>query len=507
MSSVTETTGGDLREGGRRTPWMLIGGGVAGAVLIGGGVVAATQLLSGGGDQPDSVLPATAAAYAQVDLDPEAAQKITAVRFFQGLDSTTKQELDKDWRKWVWDKLEEEGDAPSGVDFEKDIEPWLGDRAGIAVMPAGEGEEPTVAVALQVKDGKAALAFLDEQAKDDEQVAYYLDDDYVVFTAKETLEAVKSAAEQQALADNETYSQDMDDVGDLGVVSMWGDAAQLDDINPTTFNPAIDATQSELGVTAPEVKGRFAGTVRFTPDAIEMHAIGRGAEGVPLAEPADSPRLVNDLPADTVAALSMEQGDDMVQAAWDYYANLFPEELEEAKTQAAEQGFTLPDDIKTAVGDSMVLSVGPGIVEAVESIGATDASVPEMPVGYRVATDTARLQTLLNDNGVGQGVLTLKDEGGVLTLGTDQAYVDAIAGGAGDTLGASDLFTRAVANSDKASSTLFVDVSTLEQYYLPEIPDEQARNSLEQLAAVGISSVNEGKGDSTITVRFVADEK
>ena len=108
---------------------------------------------------------------------------------------------------------------------------------------------------------------------------------------------------------------------------------------------------------------------------------------------------------------------------------------------------------------------------------------------------------------MGQGVLTLKDEGGVLTLGTDQAYVDAIAGGAGDTLGASDLFTRAVANSDKASSTLFVDVSTLEQYYLPEIPDEQARNSLEQLAAVGISSVNEGKGDSTVTVRFVADEK
>ena len=162
MSSVTETTGGDLREGGRRTPWMLIGGGVAGALLIGGGAYAATQLLSGGGDQPDSVLPATAAAYAQVDLDPEAAQKITAVRFFQGLDSTTKQELDKDWRKWVWDKLEEEGDAPSGVDFEKDIEPWLGDRAGIAVMPAGEGEEPTVAVALQVKDGKAALAFLAE---------------------------------------------------------------------------------------------------------------------------------------------------------------------------------------------------------------------------------------------------------------------------------------------------------------------------------------------------------
>ena len=77
MTSVTETTGEDVSEGGRKTPWLLIGGGVAAAALIGGGTAAAL-IMGGGGDRPDSVLPGDIAAYAQIDLYPSAGQKVAA---------------------------------------------------------------------------------------------------------------------------------------------------------------------------------------------------------------------------------------------------------------------------------------------------------------------------------------------------------------------------------------------------------------------------------------------
>lgn len=506
MATVTETTGGDVTEGGRKTPWLLIGGGLGAAALIGGGAAAAV-MLAGGGDQPDSVLPATAAAYAQIDLDPEAAQKVTAVRFFQGLDPELRESIDRDWRKWAWEQLEKEGEMPTDVSYEEDIEPWLGDRAGVAVIPAGEDAEPLVAVALQVKDGDAALAFLDEMtAEGSQDVAYYLESDYVVLTQADTLDAVKAAAEQGTLDDNETYVSDMGDLGDTGIVAGWVDAAQASDIDPSALNPGMAMTEAELGLgEQPEVTGRVAGTLRFTADAIEMHGISRGVEGVTAAEDASATRLVGELPADTAGALSVENGSGMVRAAWDYYAELYPDEVAQLSEEAAGAGFTLPDDLMTVLGDSMTLAVGPDIVDAAMNTSPTDPAVPAVPVAYRVTTDTERLQAMLNDNGLGQGVLVMRDDNGTLTLGADQGYVDAVAQGTGDTLGSSDLFTRAVADSDSADFTLFVNVNPFEQYYLPEVTDAEAREALEKLGAVGMSATNENDNDGRFTFRFVAD--
>lgn len=511
MTTVTETAGGEVSEGGRKTPWLLIGAGVGAVTLIGGGVAAA-MMLSGGGERPDGVLPGDAAFYAQVDLDPSAGQKVAAVRFFQGLDSDLEQRLaDGEWREWVWEQIEKEGDVPSDVSFAEDIEPWLGDRAGVVGMASGEGGEPVVAVALQVKDGDAALAFLDEHlADDDEEVGYYLEGDYVVFSAADTLETVRSAAQESPLSDNEDFTSDMDDLGEAGIVAMWADLSQVDELDPTAFDPSLQMTEEELGLGSaqPEVTGRMAGTVRLTPDAIEMHGVTRGISGLaemPAGGNADN--LVTQLPADTAVALSLENGGDMVQSLWDFYSQDYAEELQQATDAAAEQGFSLPDDLKVVLGDSMTLAAGPGIVDAVMGMSQTEPSVPELPVVYRATTDTARAQELLNDNGMGAGVLVVREDDGTLSLGSDQAYVDAAAEASGDTLGDSRLFTRAVADADEAQSTFFIDVAPFEQFYLPEVTDEKARTALEKLAAVGVSNVTEDGGDSRFTLRMVADEE
>lgn len=508
MTTVTETPGGDLTEGGRRAPWLLVGGGVAAAALLGGGVYAALAM-SGGGDQPDSVLPATAAAYAQVDLDPSAGQKVTAVRFFQGLDPEVRESIDRDWRAWVWEQLQQEGDLPSDVDYAEDVEPWLGDRAGVALIPTGEGEEPVAAVALQVKDGQAALDFLDGlDAEGTEDLAYYLADDYVVLTRQGSLEMVRAAAETGTLDEHDPYTSDMDDLGEAGIVAMWVDAARASEVDPSAFSPDLQMTEEALGLPAqPEVTGRMAGTVRFSPDAIELHGITRGVSGVALPEASDATRLVGGLPADTAVALSMENGAQMVQATWDYYAELYPDEVAATSDRAAEAGFTLPDDLKTVLGESMALSVGPGIVDAVTGMSPTDPSVPALPLGYRVTTDTTRLQAMMNENGLGAGILVLREDDGTLTVGTDQAYVDGLADGTGETLGSSALFSAAVADAGSSDTVFFVDVAAFERFYLPEVTDEDARAALEELGAVGMSGTTEGEGEGRFTLRLVADEE
>ncbi|ANS78871.1 hypothetical protein SGUI_1475 [Serinicoccus hydrothermalis] len=507
---MSETSGDDVTEGGRKAPWLLIGGGVAAAAVIGGGTAFAL-MMGGGGDRPDSVLPGEVAAYAQIDLDPSAGQKVAAVRFFQGLDSDLEQRFsDGEWREWVWEQLEEQGEAPEGVSFEEDIEPWLGDRAGVAMMPAGEGEEPAVAVALQVKDGDAATAFLDEHLSDDaEELGYYLEGDYVVFSQADTLDAVRSAAEAGSLSDNEDFTSDMEDLGEAGVMAMWADLSQIDDIDASAFDPSLEMTEEQLGMGAeqPEVTGRMAATVRLTPDAIEMHGVSRGVAGMEVPAAGDGEHLVTQLPADTAVALSLENGSDMVQAMWDYYSEDYAEQLQEAADAAEAQGFVLPDDLKVALGESMTLAVGPDVVGAFANMSQTDPGVPELPLAYRVTTDTERAQQLLNDNGMGAGVLVVRDDDGTLTLGTDQAYVDGVAEVDGATLGESDLFTRAVADAGEAQSTFFVDVAPFEEFYLPQVTDEKARTALEKLAAVGASSVVEEGGDGHFTMRMVADEE
>ncbi|OLT26524.1 hypothetical protein BJF82_16715 [Kytococcus sp. CUA-901] len=85
----------------------------------------------------------------------------------------------------------------------------------------------------------------------------------------------------------------MDDLGEAGVVAMWADMAQLDDIDPSDFDPSLEMTQEQLGMGGeqPEITGRVAATVRLTPDAIEMHGVSRDVAGMEVpAGGGDPPR-------------------------------------------------------------------------------------------------------------------------------------------------------------------------------------------------------------------------
>src|SRR3712207_6354108 len=61
---------------------LVIGVGTTVLALVAGAAVYATTTLSGGGRQPDELVPRSAVAFLKVDLDPAARQKLAAREFF-----------------------------------------------------------------------------------------------------------------------------------------------------------------------------------------------------------------------------------------------------------------------------------------------------------------------------------------------------------------------------------------------------------------------------------------
>ena len=205
----------------------------------------AYRKLSGGGTQPEAVVPARAAAYAEVDLDPPAAQKIAAARFLRAHPAVAR-------------SLHANGDigrllltstvaGAKAIDFDRDIKPWAGDRAAVALVPNVAGSPMTYELAFQIKDPAAAkrllprLAIRSRDANVDAFVeggtgpndilgdapeGWVIKDGYAILAPTTRLaRALADDAAKEALSSNTTYVNDLAPLGDH-VASLWVDPSR-----------------------------------------------------------------------------------------------------------------------------------------------------------------------------------------------------------------------------------------------------------------------------------------
>jgi hypothetical protein len=113
-----------------------------------------------GGTDPAAAVPQGVALYAEVVLRPEGSVREDALaaagKVLRTSDPAAR------IRRLIQDGLTSDG---TKVDFAKDVEPWLGDRAGVwFTMPAREGAEPGGAAVVAVRDADEARAKIDELA-------------------------------------------------------------------------------------------------------------------------------------------------------------------------------------------------------------------------------------------------------------------------------------------------------------------------------------------------------
>jgi hypothetical protein len=107
-------------------------------------------------DDAIHLVPEDALAYVHLNVDPDTEQYEDAAKVFERLPGITKQAS-----TLMLSRLPGAGGAPP--DFERDIAPWFGGEAALAIMPAGGGVGEGVGL-LEVSDESGAREFADSLA-------------------------------------------------------------------------------------------------------------------------------------------------------------------------------------------------------------------------------------------------------------------------------------------------------------------------------------------------------
>jgi len=536
MSSTTPSSGepeyvdlGHRKPKGSR-PGLVVGivVGVVAALALPLSAFAIFRFMSGGGPQPDAVLPGNAAAYFRIDLDPSAPQKMAAIRFlstFPAFEKHTHVTDDStDVRQTIFDAML--GSAPCQVDFEQDVAPWLGNRFGAAVVMASSAgsTDPTVVGAVQVTDRQAAeegLRKLQGCHRDGEPAGgwSFLNGYMVVAKTQQKAADFAAAARRTPLADNQQFRADMDTLGDQGVASLWFSGDRLYQVfrahvtaDPGPAGDALDHMGDQVRQQVESTARSGAAAFRFNDSYLELATV---LTGDAYKQPADGAVADMALPRTTAAALGFVHGAKYVDKQSDMLLRMTAAhhgatDPEQARRQLEEHlGLRFPDDVKTLVGNSFTVALDSRGLGLAAIAGRRNPSL--LDLGARSSTDTdafRRVVQTLQQAATRNGIpvrLAVEDtkDGAVVALNKNYAATLADGGPLADTA----VFDKAVPDADQAQSVLFVNVDALENGGLGMAALGGAGGMQELLAnvtkleAVGASSsVHDGYSLGTVRI-------
>ena len=465
---------------------------VAVLAVISGGAVFAYARLNGGGDQPAAVLPGTAIAYARIDLNPSAGQKVAAIRFMLKFPSA-KENLgltsdNDDLRQKLFDLIKKQsGDDLADVDFAKDIEPWLGDRAGAAAIPAADGDEdPDAIVAVQVKDQEKATAGLDKLfAEEKDKPGRAFTEGYVILGENQaSVDAAVSAAKNSPLSENSKFEADMSALGEQGFASVWADTKGLAELSGRSLT---DEQRSALPA------GSMAAALRFDASFVELKGVVHADQSVKVSS-SDAGDLIAQLPDTTAGALALSDGENLVSTIWSQLEkNAGGLDLKELTANFADEyGLAIPDDVKPLLGKNFAVA-----------IDKDDSDGPK--IAARMETDVAKAEgvvdkvtSLLRDRSSANVPIVKAKDDDTLVVATDQGYADQVL--KGGNLGDTENFKQAIPDSKNAVMVGYVDFEAAAGLSEDFSSDKDAA----ALRSAGYTIRVTGDGEADFTVRVVA---
>ncbi|HKG03723.1 MAG TPA: DUF3352 domain-containing protein [Conexibacter sp.] len=270
---------------------------------------------SSDGLDPATVVPADAAVYVQATVRPSGdmqAGVLAAARKVLRVDDPGA-ELHR-----LIDEALADTDLAGTPSFERDIDPWLGDRVGVFVLP-DRGDDPVAGFAAAVRDRDALeqeLARLRDAGElrtggrdsgvsydvtnDDEPVGIV--GDFVVFAStQQAFSAAIDASKGSSLADASRFTDAVGDVPDDALAFAYVDpktlfdaVGGLVDVPPATRR-ALDRFADSGAVTA---------SLTATADEIAIEASAGGQVTEALDSDSDAEVTVGQLPGDSWLALA-----------------------------------------------------------------------------------------------------------------------------------------------------------------------------------------------------------
>ena len=304
------------------------------------------------------ITPADALAMVSVNLDPSIEQKrnlLGIVRRFPEARKEVKGEFDEA-RDDLLDRLLED----SGLDFERDVKPWLGNELAVAVLPPAGGDVPVVVAMVETEDeGQARAAIEKARRGGDFEGSYSIVGDFVVISDQE------SEAEEAEVLDRVAAQAKADDGGLARSDAFTKVVERLH--GDRLFLAWVDIKDS-VGVVR-DLAG--AGEIDFLewfgekagPAAMDLHAEEAAlvVEGVTTATNdarGQEPELTTGLPASSLAAFTLFDVGQSVSEAIGLIGGTRGGGLDIVEELERETGLDLEKDILSWMEGEVVLVAG-----------------------------------------------------------------------------------------------------------------------------------------------------
>jgi hypothetical protein len=495
---------------------------VLAVVLIAGGGFAAWQFLASSGQRPAEVLPDSTFALLTVDLDPSGGQKVEAIKTLRKFPSWNKRtglSPDSDVAEAIFEEALEDGPCKA-LDYQDDIKPWLGSRAGVGgVLLDGK---PAPVLALQVKDSELAktgfAALVKCSQADSEESGWTVTDDYVVLSdSTEHAEAIVSAGEKAPLADSPDFQKWTEEAGGAGIVNAYvgrksvgvlSDLAGSDldalaggsvlpspqESGPEETGPG-EPSEGELAEALKDFQGGAA-VLQFADNGIELSFASGGAT---MEKDRTVGKHVAALPEDTAAVMALAVPEKALEALEGRPGATGETPFSLADIFGDDTGLDLPEDLVTLLGTSLSVSLGGDAPEDLAQV----SDPADVPLGVLIHGDEAEIEAVIAKAEARAGVklsdlpATVSSSDGKVAIATSPGYADALRGDG--SLGDSQSFKDVVSHADEAQGVMYVSlqngwIDALNDLAADEKDPDlvEALENLGALQAMGASGWNEG---------------
>jgi hypothetical protein len=482
----------------------------------------------GGGGEPAGVVPKQAPVYLEADLNPdgktsEALNELAGTVL--GIDNVG---------EFVAEELEAaalgEGEK---LGFEEEIEPWLGERAGLYLAGYDGGDFHGVGMVLETTDSGEAEEFLEERVEkgdegaeqgefeghvywgsaDDEQVLGMVGDYLAFGETKGDFEEMVKAFEGEGLNESPKFKEATDSAPDEGIGNVYVDIGGLIEETKSVV-PAEAEAFFDLIQIEPQ-KATAVATVIPRSEQLEIDVSSNLGKSVPPV--GDATAALEALPASAVLGFaSAEFGKSFSEGLEGFSEKGVPGQLEPGELSAAFEAIGINvktlgqsfGDLSGFVEGSSEADLGGALV--VEAKDATEAKNMVANIGLLLrATKTPGVTAITGEvsgfsvrvPGLGPKPLVVGSAGEKIVIAYGpQAAAQALRSQA-DTLGTTPGFEAAKGSLGATPMSAFVDggpmLALVESILSPEeqAEIEAAKPYLEKIDYLGIGS--EGEGDTS----------
>jgi hypothetical protein len=477
---------------------------VLAALFVGLAVPVLPCELPGGDECPPAddaaeIVPAEALAYAHVNADPETEQYEKLTETVDAAPGFSEQILARALALIP-------GPGGATPDYATDIEPWFEGEAAVAIVP-GPGQSSERVVLLEVADGDGAQGYAEslaaglpqpedyrgvELTTDERGVATAQVEGFLVIGSRSGVRAIVDTATgakgATPLADDELATEVRDELPDHRFLELWVSRAGATDL--------VAASTGTLGSLAPFLSpGSTNGAAAsLSADDDELGLAIRSAldperqrtsPGFFGAFPSFEPTLTERLPEDSLAYLGIGDPGTTVRELLGQAAAEAPgiasgfEDLVDALRR--DEDIDIEKDLLPALGDEGAFAIGPNdpvpylefVSKGVDEERARSAlAVLQKPIAESIDPGTG-LQAPVFDESEIAGVaaqslrvspiveLTYAVFDGLMTVASDPAAVEQLAGGEGGLDGATRFESATDGFEDELSLLVYFDLNRL----------------------------------------------